>query len=58
MTIMTASDLVKQFFAIIQDRPPVVTGVLPVSRDSCSLSYKQGPDARYSPWPDELLARA
>jgi hypothetical protein len=44
---MSTSDLTKQFSDIVRDRPPVATGVLPVSEDSCSLFYKHGTDVRY-----------
>jgi hypothetical protein len=45
---MPAFDVIKQLRAVINNRPPVATGVLPVPRDACSLFYKHGSDVRYA----------
>jgi hypothetical protein len=45
---MPAFDVIKQLRAVINNRPPVATGVLPVPRDACSLFYKHGSDVRFA----------
>jgi hypothetical protein len=47
MSSSRSNDTIQRFRSVIQNRPPVATGVLPVPKEACSLFFKNGTDSRY-----------